>query len=183
MSDRSDRPEIGRIKYWAKINKSDVRFGEVQKYSDEAKEYWKEGKVLLEDPVTGQVTLAELDAIEYEEQPYNWDETDPDTYMDIGTEYDRYVNDAFKEHIRKSDEADDGVVKDKMFTVPVADGSAYYVVTKVNKKSVDIEWRGFCPDQWHDGTLGWGGNFPMHCIEQHCNWADARKRMFDKISK
>jgi len=175
---KTDMPDIGRIKYWSKLNKKDVRFGEVQRWNDDAEKYWKEGKVLIEDPVTGQETLASLSDIEYEKMPYSWDEQDPDTYLPTGTEYDRYINDALKEHRRKSDEAGEGLVKDKMFTVPVADGCAYYVVTKVNKKTCNIEWRGFCLDQWHDGTLGWGGSFPIHCIEHHCNWVDARKKMF-----
>lgn len=175
-----DRPDIGRIKYWPKLDKKDIRFGEVQKYGSESEKLWAEGKVVIEDPVTGQETLTLLVDIGYEEMPYRWDKQDSETWLPIDTEYDRYINDAFKEHIRKSDKAGKGIVKDKLFTVPVADGSAYYVVTKVNKKSAHIEWRGFCPDQWHDGTLGWGGSFPLHCLEHHCASADFRMEFSKK---
>ena len=116
--------------------------------------------------------------IEYEKQPYSFGEYDQETNMSIDTEYDRHINDAFKEAQAKSEKAGEGISKDKMITVPVAFGRDYYVITKVNKKSVHIEWRGFCADNWHDRTLGWGGSFPTHCIESHVRFTDGLKRIF-----
>jgi hypothetical protein len=178
MAKPKSASDIGRIKYWSKIAKGDILFGDVDSYGDEVKAYWKKGQILICDPVTGQDTLADLEAIEYEKQPFGWTEYDTVTNMSIDTEYDRYINDAYKAAMALSDSLPDGVVKGKLFSVGVGDGSASYVVTKVNKKSVKIEWRGFCPDQWVDQTLGYGGSFPKHCIERHCDWADTRKKMF-----
>lgn len=56
--------------------------------------------------------------------------------------------------------------KGQMFAVGVADGSAYYVVTKVNPKTCDVEWRGFCPDRWVDQVLGYGCRQPRQQIER-----------------
>ena len=176
---KTDMPDIGRIKYWSKLNKKDVRFGEVQRWNDDAEKYWKGGKVLIEDPVTGQETLASLSDIEYEKMPYSWDEQDPDTYLPTGTEYDRYINDALKEHRRKSDEAGEGLVKDKMFTVPVADGCAYYVVTKVNKKTCQVEWRGFSLDRYSDHHFGMGGKYPIADIARYVRRIGAFRRIIE----
>jgi hypothetical protein len=178
MAKKSEIPDLDRIKYWFPNNKSHVFFGDVERYSDEAEAHAKKGQIIVADPITGDRLLLFLAEIEYKKQPFSWGEYDEETRMPIDTEYDRYINDAYKKAIKKSDAAGKGMVKDKLFTIPVADGSAWYVVTKVNKKSVKIEWRGFCPDQWTDPTLGYGGSFPHNCIEQHCEWADVRKKMF-----
>jgi hypothetical protein len=49
--------------------------------------------------------------------------------------------------------------------VPVGDGYAFYLVTKVNPRTCDVEWRGFSPDRWTDQVLGYGGRFPRERIE------------------
>ena len=174
------RPTMERIKLTAKHDSSIVMFKEVQRYHEDAEELWKERKVILADPITGELNTVCIDDIDYEEYPYSWGETDPETHMCIETEYDRYINDVYKEHMRVSEEAGEGIHKGKMFSVGVADGCAFYVITKVNKKSVRIEWRGFHPDNWVDQTLGYGGSFPTHCIENHVKYADGMKKLFGK---
>ena len=177
---KSDIPDLYRIKYWLKGDKSKVYFGTVSRYGEEAQEHWKNRNLVVEDPIDGQLTLVPYDRVEIQKQEFGWSKCDPETNMSIETEFDRHINNAYKEAMRKSKEAGEGVAKNKLFTVSVADGYAYYVVTKVNKKSVKIEWRGFCPDRYADGTLGYGGTFPMHCIENHIHWQDARDKIFNK---
>jgi hypothetical protein len=71
-----------------------------------------------------------------------------------------------------------GLVPGKMFSLPVADGHASYVVTKVSKTRCTIEWRGFCIDRYTDHILGWGGSFQRSIIERLVNRADGMRRIF-----
>lgn len=69
----------------------------------------------------------------------------------------------------------------KLFSLGVADGSAYYVVTKVNKKTVKVEWRGFGgADRYTDQLLGWGGTFPRPSIEQQVRRYDGLRSLFSR---
>jgi hypothetical protein len=52
-----------------------------------------------------------------------------------------------------------------VFSVGVGDGGAHYVITKVNKKTCKIEWRGYGYDRYIDRFLGWGGTFPINRID------------------
>lgn len=88
-------------------------------------------------------------------------------------EYYKYVEDELEKAQRLSDSLGAGIRVGKLFSLGVADGSAWYVVTKVNKTTVKIEWRGFCPDHYHDQVLGGGGSFPRRMIEPLC------RRRFD----
>lgn len=50
-----------------------------------------------------------------------------------------------------------GVAVGKMFSLPVADGKATYVVTRVAGTKCDVEWRGwFNGDRYTDHYFGWG---------------------------
>ncbi len=115
------------------------------------------------------------------------------TYMDIpvgaaipvefstdyaNDEYNKYLDAELEKAQRVSDRAGNGLRVGKLIAVGVADGSAWYVVTKVNKTTACIEWRGFCPDRWHDQVLGWGGSFPKRRIESLCRgrWLEQTSR-------
>jgi len=72
----------------------------------------------------------------------------------------------FAAEIEKAKGLGEGLVKGKIFSMPVADGSAYYEVTKVLKTRVHIKCRmDLCPDHYTDYFLGGGGSFPRHMIE------------------
>jgi len=175
---KDTRPPMDRIKFRA-IGESNIRFGNVQQYGEDIEKLWAKGIVTIEDPISGVLQDFRMSDIKIlEEYEWTFGEHDPETHMSIETEYDRYINDAYKEHMKASKEAGKGLQKDKMFTVGVGDGCAFYVITKVNKKSVRIEWRGFCPDHYVDMTLGYGGSFPKHCIEPHVGWGEALDEIF-----
>lgn len=54
-----------------------------------------------------------------------------------------------------------------LFSMPVADGQASYIVTRINKTTTKIEWRGFGGgDRYTDRCLGWGGSFPTTMIKK-----------------
>lgn len=53
-----------------------------------------------------------------------------------------------------------------IFNLPVADGRAYYIITKVNKTTCEIEWRGFGGiDRYFDHFLGSGGKYDIEKIK------------------
>jgi len=154
----------------------------VRRYCSDAEEHWKQRNLVVSDAITGEYALVPFDDIEYVKQPYSWDKFDEKTRMPISTEYDRHVFEAYKEHQRLDEEAGEGLAKHRMFSMPVADGCACYVVTKVNKKTCKIEWRNFGADEYTDRILGWGGSFPIDIIAQQVRRADGMRKIFGKAS-
>lgn len=82
-----------------------------------------------------------------------------------------YDNDEYDKHVgaeeQKAREISDAlpaktVAVGAMFDVGVADGSASYVVTKVNKKTCNVEWRGYCLDRYYDHWWGAGRKSVPH---------------------
>jgi hypothetical protein len=167
----NEMPDLYHIKFWPKGNPDEVYFGEVERYDRDAEKEWENGNLIVSDAITGEPQLVPVDQIEYGEQ-------DPETRMPISTEYDRHILKAYKEHVRRDKEAGEGLKKDRMFSMPVADGCACYVVTKVNKKTCRIEWRNFGADRYYDRVLGWGGTFDKSIIEQQVGYADGRRKLF-----
>jgi hypothetical protein len=55
----------------------------------------------------------------------------------------------------------------RQFSCGVADGSAYYVITRVKRVNVDVEWRGFQGDRYIDRLFGWGGTFRKVDVERY----------------
>lgn len=67
----------------------------------------------------------------------------------------------------------------RIFRSQVADGYAFYEVTKVNKTTVRIEWRDdLGADAYQDMVLGAGGSFPRQTIERIVERQDAITKMF-----
>lgn len=89
-------------------------------------------------------------------------------------EYQTYVAQQSKAADALSDSLPDGVQVGSLFSIGVGDGSAYYVVTKVNKKTCRVEWRGFCPDRYTAPILGWGGTVQISQIEGYVRRAKAK---------
>ena len=72
----------------------------------------------------------------------------------------------FSAEMKKSEESGEGLVKGKIFRLGVADGYAYYEVTKVYKTKVHIKCRlDLCPDKWTAYPFGEGGSFPRYMVE------------------
>jgi hypothetical protein len=157
-------PDLYRIKIWREGNPKDVRFGIVERYDEDAKNYWKEKKLLVADAITGHLFLVQHDDPELviEDQPLKWGKSDPETRMSIDTEYDRLINDAYKEACEKHKAAGKGVKAGKLCSVGVADGCAMYVITKVNKKTCKVEWRAFGGgDNYVDRRWGYESTVPL----------------------
>ena len=103
----------------------------------------------------------------------------PGTFESIpGDDYARFVDNHYHRARELSQSLGDGLQVGKLFNTSVGDGRAYYVVTKVGKKSVKVEWRGYCPDRYTDAVLGWGGSFPRASIERLVTMGDGLARLF-----
>ena len=60
---------------------------------------------------------------------------------------------------------------------PMADSYAFYVVTKVNKKTVEVTSVRYC-DAWQDERLGYCGNLKRGFAEKKIKGMDAIAEMF-----
>jgi len=121
----------------------------------------------------------------------DWVYYDKDEVVEIplSHEYDREsgcMNDEFGRYVAKEYRKAQEISKNatglvgKMFSVGVADGCAYYVVVKENKKSLKIEWRGFQGDRYTDAMMQWGGTFPKDRIEQLIRRQEGLAALFAK---
>jgi hypothetical protein len=130
------------------------------------------GHIYSEDLITGEVSVVA------ESQVSDFDYGTPEhkamrAYMDA----------AYDEAKAKSDALGNQLKAGKLFSVGVGDGRAFYVVTKVNPKTCDIAWRGFCPDRYTDQVLGWGGRMPRERIERLVVRQDAIDSVFGTSSR
>jgi hypothetical protein len=136
----------------------------------------KPGCIFMQHALTGH--LLEVNENLVEDIPMDdYKEIDSETGFPIGSEYSRYINEEWKKHQAISDRCN-GVQVGAMFTIGVADGQAHYVVTKVNKKTCHVEWRGFCGDRYIDHHFGWGGKFPIAEVERYVKGHQAMKKLF-----
>jgi hypothetical protein len=129
--------------------KGKSHYGIVSLYSNEAKDAAKSGNLLIEDAVTPQRFIVADDAnvVDVPSEEY---------YKFLDTEFEKATQ-VSKEAVSKKKLYPHGVVPGMLFSVGVADGSAWYVVKSVSKTGrCKIEWRGFCPDRWTDHYFGYG---------------------------
>ena len=140
-----------RVKF---IIKGEMHYGVVESFSAEASALAKQGKLLIEDAVFPQAY--EIDEKHVTDVPFT-----------VDGEYDQYVERMYLSAKSKSDELQSGkAVVGKLVQFPVADGYASYIITKVNKRSVNLEWRGFALDRYMEPVLGWEGKMDKERLEK-----------------
>jgi hypothetical protein len=73
-------------------------------------------------------------------------------------DYCKYLDKEFKKALKVSESYPVMVMPGKVFCIPMGDGFAWYIVTKVDhgKKTCDVEHRGFSVDEWYDHYYGIG---------------------------
>lgn len=59
----------------------------------------------------------------------------------------------------------------------MADSFAYYIITKVNKKTVRLEWINYC-DGWMDSRIGEGGLIDIEYVENEVRHQDRLHQLF-----
>jgi len=171
-----EMPDLYQIKYRQNGSRK-WRYGTVDKYHEEAKKAWASRHFLLVDDAIYPVAhWVDYDNDEVEAIPFSH-EFDRETGC-MKDEYSQYVHSEYAKAQKKSDAAT-GLV-DKMFSVGVGDGSAYYVIVKENKKTVKIEWRCFSCDNYMDQFMGIGGTFDKDRIEPFVRRGEGLKALFSK---
>lgn len=144
------------------------RYGIVDRWGEESMQYYEnEQKVIVNDAITPArqvISVGDLVPIAMTYSP-------PD-------EYTTFVEEQYQIAKGRSDNLPDGLHVGKLFRVPRGDGYAHYVVAKVNKKTVDIEWRGYGLDRWVDDRFGYGGREKRETVEMFVAREDARRRIF-----
>ena len=141
-----------------------LHYGIVDQYSSEAKEVAKRGACLVDDAVLPKATPVPESVL-----------IDLPTTFD--GEYAQYVAAAFSEAQTRANALTTFGVG-AMFSIGVADGEAYYVVTAVKGKRCTVEWHGFCPDRYHDHHFGWGGTFPVAEVKRYWDSKRAMEKLF-----
>jgi len=167
-----EMPDWYRVKLWFKSNPKMVRFAKFERYGEDSEKHWREGNALFADAITGHLFLVphQHPELVVEKQPFDWGERDPETDMEISTEYDRHINEAYKEAVKLHKKAGKGVKKNKLCSIGVADGMAVYVITKVNKKTCKIEWRAFGGgDDYVDRRWGYQSTIPIREAGMYLN--------------
>lgn len=158
-------PDLYQVKWWMNNR---WYYGVVDRWGPESIRYYNEGQtVIIDDAITTARYVVNVDAL-----------TDiPMTYSPPD-EYTQYVEEQYQIAKGRSDALPAGMHVGKLFRVPAGDGYAFYVVTKVNKKTVDIEWRGYGLDRWVDFRFGAGGRESRELIERMVAREDGLRQLF-----
>jgi hypothetical protein len=127
----------------------------------------KPGMVYVEDPINGEIKVVSEGSLVKIEAAYPFYNTETQK-IEGGDELEVFVRNERTKAIEFSQSLPDGLSVGKMFIVGIGDGHAWYIVTKVTKKTATVEWRGFSPDRYRDSILGLGGAFPKDAIARQC---------------
>lgn len=105
------------------------------------------------------------------------------TYHNKFIEYleklDKRVKENLDYAIRRNKQLGKGLVVGKVFYLTVADGRAYYEVTKIGPRSTTIRFReDIAVDDYMDMVLGDGGSFPTSRIEHLVGRVDRLQELF-----
>jgi hypothetical protein len=140
-----------------------LHYGVVDRYSDEAQVQIQSDRVIVQDaivPVRQVVAIADVTEV-------------PLGCYDEHDEYNNYVKSEYEKALAISNAAGNGLAVGKLFSCQVADGHATYMITKVNKATVWIAWRGYNnPDRYTYQAFGYGGSFPKSQVQQFVDWSD-----------
>lgn len=160
-------PDLYHVK-WYERGTGRWRFGVVDRFSEASIAYYNEERtVIVFDAIMPERYVLNIDCL-----------SDIPSSFQPQDEYYNYLDAQYQLAKTASDQLPAGLHKGKLFRTPVGDGHAYYVVTKVNKKTVDIEWRGFSGDRYVDMHFGGGGRYPRDMIEPFVHREDAYRRIF-----
>jgi hypothetical protein len=175
VNKRKTMPDRYQVRFkWG----AETKYGEVDSFSDEA----KPGELIINDATTAQRYRVKDDnnvvdiPLDWSNRKYN-----PKTGgMEGGSEYDQHVDAEYKKAKNVSAAAGPGVKVGKLFSTPVGDGCAFYIVTKVNKKTCKVEWRSFQGDRYIDRHFGYGATVPISQVETFIGFEEAMTKAFGK---
>lgn len=153
-------------------------YGICESYGEEAEAAKSRKEVIVSDAVLpAQYRVPEKQIVDI---PLEIGQYNPTTHKFEGAdELHQHVATEFKKAIELSDSLPDGVQVGALFGLGVGDGTAWYVVTKVGKRTCRIEWRGFCLDRYFDHHFGCGGTFPIADVARYVE----RQRVWKKLGE
>ena len=137
-----------------------IQYGSVYIYQDDAESLFKRDGLIVSHALFPMILELPIDRVEAVLK-HNYQTGGPFDAFEVYA----YLDAEYRKATAHAATLPAGLVAGKLFSVGVADGYATYIVTKVNPKTVKIEWRGFCPDRYTDRVLGWGGTFKRENIE------------------
>jgi hypothetical protein len=85
------------------------------------------------------------------------------------------------EHLQNCDKEaqEKNTLLHRYFHVPVADGMAYYQVTKVTARTATVKrCEGICLDEYADGMLGDGCTLPIAMVKQQVKAVETLNKLF-----
>jgi hypothetical protein len=141
-------------------------------YYSELEDLTGTGNVWVSDSINGMFDTAsesELTKIEIRTG------TDENGFAAFVDEYNQHIDNEFK---KATENAPSTFGVGSLFSTVVGDGRAFYVVTKVNKKTCEIEWRNYGADNYVDQILGYGGKFDIERIQPLVNFQNNLDKMF-----
>jgi hypothetical protein len=94
-----------------------------------------------------------------------------DIPLNFGNEYDNYVEAEYMKAKEISNTVR-GITVGKLFSTPVGDGCAFYLITDVGPRNATIEWRSYQGDRWVDQHFGGGGSFSKKMLERFVGQED-----------
>lgn len=157
-------PDLYQVKWFPGF----WRYGIVDRWGESSIQYYQEEQnVIVNDAITPARHVVAVNEL----VPINASFNPPD-------EYTAFVEEQYRIAKVRSDSLPEGLHPGKLFRVPKGDGYAWYVVTKVNKKTVTIAWRGYSLDRWVDDRFGFGGREKRETIEMFVRREDGMRRLF-----
>jgi hypothetical protein len=161
-----DIPDLYQLKFRIK-GKKIWHYGIAYTFSEEAKNLWAMHEMIeVEDAVLPKKYRFKYSDAEVVSIPCNYP-----------SEYDKYVDNQLEKAQKKSRSIEKGL-KGKLFSVPVGDGSAYYIIKSEKANIVKIEWRGFSLDRWHDNYFQEGGEFNKDRIADMIYQQEGMEKLF-----
>jgi hypothetical protein len=144
-----------------KFEEGSIRYGVISAFEDSSKEEWNRGNVIVCDAITPASFILPNDENVNEISKEPVDPKNP-----WKNEFDLYVEKDLEIAENAQESLKPGIVKGRIITVQVGDGYAYYIVTKVNKTTCTLEWRGWSPDRWKSQLFGFGGSYRISDVKK-----------------
>ena len=119
------------------------------------------------------VKIRELLALNDVELVYTFGSDDPNSIDKIMKRQEQ-----LQEEIDELAKANDTILG-RQIKFPMADSYAYYVITKVNKQTVEITWVKYC-DAWQDSRAGYQSLLNFDYANQQVRGQDALAELFSK---
>ena len=115
--------------------------------------------------------IQELLALNDVELVYNFGSDDPNSIDKIMKRQEK-----LQEEIDELAKANDTILG-RQIKFPMADSYAYYIITKVNKRTVEITWVKYC-DAWQDRRAGYCANMNIDYVTAEVKGQDALAELF-----